>query len=726
MCEALGVAPAAFGTGYDSRGFDFSHPYVKLDRDLCIACGRCVRMCDEVQGTFALTLASRGYATVVAPGSGGSWLESDCVACGGCVDSCPTGALSEPGLLDLRPIERTTTTTCGYCGVGCTLDVHTRDDDVVVDHARRAAPVNRGHACVKGRFAHGFVRSRRPADRRRSCAATGELAGDHLGRGARRDPRPPGAHPRRARAGRDRRDLLVARDQRGELPLPEAACASAIGTHNVDNCSRLCHSPSGAGLIAGVRAVRRHQLRRRPRRAPTASCSPAPTRPRPTPWSGRASSRRVLRGAGLIVVDPRRIELAGYADVHLRGRPGSNVAVFNGLAHVLLDEGLIDERFLPSAPTASRSCRSCSPTTRRSAWRSSPACRPTTCAGRRGCTAQAARPAIVYGLGITEHLHGTDGVRTLSNLAILTGNVGTAGRRRRQPAARAEQRPGRVGHRVAARPAARLPEGRRRRGARALRGGLGRLARSPAGPAHPARCSRPRSTGGSRRSTSSARTSCRPTRTPGTCRRRSRPASWSISQEIFLSRTAERADVVLPAASFLEKDGTFVNFDRRFQRVRPALAPPGDARTDFEIIHLVARALGVDLGCPTPADAMDECARLAPLFAGITHARLDREGALHWPCRSEADPGEATLYLRPLRHAERACAARRAPVPAAGRGARRGVPVRAHHRAAARALQRRHDDPPHRQPRRSCPRSGSRSAPTTRCGSASATASRSR
>ena len=190
-----------------------------------------------------------------------------------------------------------------------------------------------------------------------------------------------------------------------------------------------------------------------------------------------------------------------------------------------------------------------------------------------------------------------------------------------------------------------------------------------------------------------------------------------ISQEIFLSRTAERADAVLPAASFLEKDGTFVNFDRRFQRVRPALEPPGDAKTDFEIIHLVARALGADLGCRTPADAMDECARLAPLFGGISHARLDREGALHWPCRSESDPGEATLYLhgfatpngraqlaaRPLPPGEEADAAypytlitgRRLEHYNAGTMTRRTANGRARVRG-----------------------SGSSSAPTTRCGSA--------
>ena len=220
-CRALGVDGEAFAGARHDRGRDDSHPYIKLDRDLCIACGLCVRLCDELQGTFALTMQGRGFETHVAAGAGERWIDSPCVACGACADGCPTGALNEPGLLDPAPVESVTTTTCGFCGVGCTLDVHVRGGRVAAVTPSRSGPVNRGHACVKGRFAHGFAAADdrltvplvRRAGRLRAATWDEALAAARRGHAADRGG---------ARLRRDRRDLVRAGDERGELPRPEA------------------------------------------------------------------------------------------------------------------------------------------------------------------------------------------------------------------------------------------------------------------------------------------------------------------------------------------------------------------------------------------------------------------------------------------------------------------------------------------------------------------------
>ncbi|MGZ4619178.1 MAG: formate dehydrogenase subunit alpha [Frankiaceae bacterium] len=645
-CEQLGVDATSFGTSYGTgpSGFDFSHPYVKLDRDLCIVCARCVRMCDEVQGTFALTLASRGYATVVAPGSGGPWADSDCVACGGCVSSCPTGALSEPGFLDLRPVSATTTTTCGYCGVGCTLQVHTRDDDVVAITPALDGPVNAGHACVKGRFAHGFARHRErlttPLLRRRGRESPLEPVSwdEALGFVARR------LGAIRATFGPDAVAMICSsRATNEENYLAQKLMRAGLGSNHIDNCSRLCHAPSGAGLVASFGLSGGTNSMSDLDEADCLLLAGTNTT-EAHPVVGARIKQAVLRGARLIVVDPRRIELADFADVHLRGRPGSNVAVFNGLARLLHDEGLVDEAFLATRADGWQELREL--------LADYPPERVTELSGvsaddlRRAALlyGDARRPAIVYGLGITEHLHGTDGVRALSNLAILTGHVGVPGgggvnplrgqnnvqgasdmgslpdlypgyQRVADEAARAKFEAA-WGVQLPARPGMRIPDMFQA----ALSGRLKALY-----------------VFGEDIMTTDPDS--------GHVRAAVEACELVISQEIFPSRTAELADVVLPGASYLEKDGTFCNFDRRFQRVRPALAPPGQARTDFDVIRSVADALGVDLGLRTPADTMRECASLAPLYAGISHERLDREGALHWPCRSFDDPGEATLYL---------------------------------------------------------------------------------
>ncbi|MEU0398387.1 formate dehydrogenase subunit alpha [Streptomyces sp. NPDC006208] len=535
-----------------------------------------------------------------------------------------------------------TRTTCGYCGVGCSLEVAAQDGEVTAVLPARDGPVNQGHACVKGRFAHGYLTSSerltRPLLRRdgRLEPVGWDEALGHVARGLRKAVEAGGADAVAA--------ISSARATNEENYLVQKFMRVVIGTNNVDNCSRLCHSPSAAGLTASFGLSGGTDSFDDVERADcllVVGANPVEAHP----VVGARLLRRVLHGAKLVVADPRAIGLALHADVHLRPCPGTNVALFHGLAHVLLGEGLIDEDFLRRRATGLPELAELLddyPPQRVADITGIPAADLIAAARLYG---RAQRPAIVYGLGVTEHLHGTDGVRSLANLAILRGAMGT-GR----------------GHGV------NPLRGRNNVQGASDMGALPDLVPGYGKVTDPAARSRAEAVWG-------VPVPHRPgLRIPDmftAARAGDLRALWVIGEdvcatdpdanrvaqaldacplvacnELFLSETAGHADVVLPVASWLEKDGTFVNFDRRFQRVRPAVHPPGEARSDCDVVRSLAAVMGVDLGCATPADALAECGRVAPVFAGLSHARLDREDAVPWPCPDPDRPGEAKLYTK--------------------------------------------------------------------------------
>ncbi|MGW1246184.1 formate dehydrogenase subunit alpha [Streptomyces sp. NPDC002535] len=645
VCGSLGITPHT--TAADAtRGRDESHPYIHLDRDLCIACGRCVRMCSDVQGTFALTLTGRGADTVVAPGTGGAWAASDCVSCGGCVDTCPTGAITQPGpgqglTSGHAPADRVRT-TCGYCGVGCTLDVVVREDRIAAVLPARDGPVNRGHACVKGRFAYGYLSSTErltePLVRENGAlrSASWDEAIARVAEGLRAAVRDGGPDAVAA--------ISSARATNEENYLVQKLLRTVIGTNNVDNCSRLCHAPSAAGLTASFgRAGGTDPFDD----VETADCllvvGANPVEAHPV--VGARLLQRALAGASLIVADPRTVGLASHADVHLRPRPGTNVALFHGLAHVLVEAGMTDADFLRDRATGLDELVGLLadyPPERVAEITGVPADDIRKAAMLYG---HAERPAVVYGLGVTEHLHGTVGVRTLANLPILRGAVGGTGRGFGISPLRGQNNVQGASDMGA------LPD---------LLPGYGRVTDPEVRARAEAVWDRPLP----------QQPGMRIPEMFAAAREGRLRALWIIGEdvcatdpdsrrvaealdacplvvvnELFLGETAHHADVVLPVASWMEKDGTFVNFDRRFQRVRQAVAPPGTARSDFEVMHAVAEALGADLGCPTPAATLAECGRVTPLFAGLSHERIDQEGAVPWPCPASDRPGERTLYV---------------------------------------------------------------------------------
>jgi len=628
---------------------DESNPYFRFDPARCIVCSRCVRACEEVQGTFALTIDGRGFDSVVSPSQHQPFLESECVSCGACVMACPTDALVEKSLLEKGVAERSVVTTCGYCGVGCSFKAEVRGDEVVRMVPNKDGMPNQGHACVKGRFAWDYAthpdRVLKPMLREKTSDPWREVSWEEaIGYAAARFRQIQHKYGRGAVGA-----ITSSRCTNEETYLVQKMVRAAFGNNNIDTCARVCHSPTGYGLKSTLGTSAGTQDFASVMHADVImviGCNPTDGHP----VFGSMMKRRLRQGAKLIVADPRTIDLVRTPHVkaayHLQLRPGTNVALINAIAHVVLSEGLAKEDFVrercewPAYELWKKFILEERNSPEAMAEVTGVPAEKIRAAARLYATARNA--IIYYGLGVTEHSQGSTMVIGMANLAMATGNLGREG--------------------VGLNPL---------RGQNNVQGScdMGSFPHELTGYRHIAddavRASFERAWGVTLDPEPGLRIpnmfdaaldgSFKGLYVQGEDIAQSDPNSRHVAaalaamecvvvHDIFLNETARYAHVLLPGSSFLEKDGTFTNSERRVSRVRKVL-PPLAGKADWEVTCELSAALGYPMKYSHPSEIMDEIARLTPTFAGVSYEKLDRLGSVQWPCNDKAPEGTPVMHV---------------------------------------------------------------------------------
>ena len=623
----------------DAARVDASHTYLHVDMQRCVMCYRCVRICAELQGQNVWHVVGHGDSSHIVPGMAPSLSASACVACGACVDTCPTAALQDRPVLEHGAPERWTRTVCPYCGTGCELELGTTGARAIVGRPVLDAPASHGHLCVKGRYAVDFGSS---ADR-----VTQPMLREHgAWRAATWDEALGFVRDRitaiRARHGVPSLALLgSSRCTNEENYIAQKFARVVLGNHNVDCCARVCHTPTAAAmkLMLGAGAATNSyddiELART-----ILVCGANPTENHPV--IGARVKRAARNGARLIVIDPRRTELAEMATLHVAPRPGGNIPLLNAMAHVIVRESWIDEAFVSARVAEFDAFRDFI-----AAW--TPETASPLCGVPAEVIVEAARlyathtPSLMmHGLGVTEHVQGTEGVMALANLALLTGNLGKPGcgvnplrgQNNVQGAAHMGADPGIL--------TGSIPIEQGRESFERIWGvplphepGLNLLQMMDAAEA-----------GELKMLWAIGYDILLTNANAAATRRALANLELLVVSDLFMNETArEYAHVFLPAASSFEKDGTFMNAERRVQRVRRALAPPGEARSDWEMVRDLAAALGH--GARFEFDSAEaiwnEIRAVWPQAAGMSYARLDR-GGLQWPCPDEQHPGTTILH----------------------------------------------------------------------------------
>ncbi|MFO0796585.1 MAG: formate dehydrogenase subunit alpha [Gemmataceae bacterium] len=656
------------------------NPFLRVDLNKCVRCTRCVRACAEVQGRFVWGMGYRGDAARPVAGLDTTLLDARCESCGACAAYCPTGALDDRTSVGRGVPDRVVTTTCPFCGVGCNFDLHVKDDRVVRVASNPAAPVNGMSLCVKGRYGFDFVhhpdRLTRPRVRRYLLTGTAKQTASPEERDWVETDWDTALNLVAAKLEAVRREsgpdaagfVGSALCTNEENYLVQKLARQVIGTHNVENCARLCHAPTVAGLSmafgSGAMSNSMDDVAEEARAVfvigeNVTECHPV--------FGTRLRQAVLRRGVPLVVADPRKTDVTEFAAVHLRLRPGTDVALLNGLMHVVLKNGWHDRRFIEERCEGFEELRA---GVERYTPEAAEAITGVPAADLRWAAellAQSRPTAAVWGVGVTQHTTGVLNVLALANLQMLLGNMGVPGgganALRGQNSVQGACDMGALfnlfpGYQPVTSPAALAkfdaawaldPPAPRAGGTPAL-GLTGRPGQTLTEmvDAFGAGALRALFVMGE----NLALTNPDLTHTRGCLA----AGEFLVLQELFPTETAEFADVLLPGAAFAEKAGTFTNTERRVQLIRPAVPPPGEARPDWAVLaDLARRTLAAAGRAPVgphagwtyrdPAHVMDEVAAVAPLFAGVSHARLERGDRLQWPVPSPDHPGTPILHV---------------------------------------------------------------------------------
>ena len=623
---------------------DESNPFFTFDASKCIVCSRCIRACDETQVTHALSIDGRGFESMIIAGVNESFMESDCVSCGACVNECPVGALEDRVERAAGTPDKWVRTTCAFCGVGCQFDAGIKGGKLVTMVPAADSPVNQGHACVKGRFASAYIHH---ADRLKFPMIRESITDDF--RQASWDE----VYSFIAQRWKEIKDesgphaigSITSSRSTNELNyLGSKLMRAVIGTNNIDNCARVCHSATVKGMMtvfgAGAGTNSLDDIDHTDLLL-ASGCNPIHGHP----VTGSRIRRARMRGMKMIVADPKATELAQMADIHLQLRPGTNVALYQGLAHIILRENMqagsewLDARTENLEPfkamVQDMTPEVCSEITTIPIE---------TLEAAAICYASVPSAMSVHGLGMTEHSHGSEGVMALSSLALLTGNVGRKGTGinplRGQNNVQGSCDMGALPNVYTNYQSVSDPENRA-----AFSKVWGVEAPAEPGLTYPEmlRCVE----AGDVRSLYLIGSDIAHTDPDNLAVKKSLSGlDLLIVQDIFMCETAKLAHVVLPAASFLESDGTYTNGERRIQRVRKAIEPPGQAKQDWLIVSELAEALGHPIVSSNDvSDIWDELASLTPNFRGIDYSNLDDSVSVQWPKPTAEHPGTSVMHI---------------------------------------------------------------------------------